>query len=52
MRIGRIQRDEKLHKFGYRILTLESYLVFYLIRGRTVAIHRVIHGERNLEKIV
>ena len=50
--IGRIPREEKLQKFGYRVLTIESYLVFYLVRGRTVEIHRVIHGSRNLEEIV
>ena len=33
-------------------LAIESYLVFYFVRGRTVEIHRVIHGERNLEEIV
>ena len=50
--IGRIPKDEKLHKFGYRVLTIESYLVFYFVRGRIVEIHRVIHGLRNLEEIV
>ena len=50
--IGRYPRDEKLQKLGYRVLIIESYLVFYLIRGRTVEIHRVIHGSRNLEDMI
>jgi toxin ParE1/3/4 len=50
--LGHVPRDEKLKNSGYRILVIESYLVFYIIRGRTVEIHRVIHGSRNLEDII
>lgn len=46
--LGRIPRDEKLKNSGYRILTSETYLVFYIIRRKTVEIHRVVHGSRNL----
>ncbi len=49
---GHIPRDEKLRNSGYRILVIESYLVFYMIRGRTVEIHRVLHGSRNLDDII
>ena len=30
--LGRIPRDEKLRNSGYRVLVIESYLVFYLVR--------------------
>ena len=50
--LGRIPRDEKLKDFGYRVLIIEAYLVFYIVRNRTVEIHRVIHGSRNLEDII
>lgn len=50
--LGRIPRDEKLTEFGYRVLIIESYLVFYVIRGKTIEIHRVIHGSRNLDEII
>ena len=50
--LGRIPRDEKLKDFGYRVLVIEAYLVFYIVRNRTVEIHRVIHGSRNLEDII
>lgn len=50
--LGRIPRHSKLQAFGYRVLMVDSYLVFYLIRGRTVEIHRVIHGSRHLDDIV
>ncbi len=51
-RLGRIPRQEYLRHFGYRVLLIDSYLVFYIIRGRTVEIHRVIHGSRNLDDIL
>jgi len=50
--LGRIPRDEKLKNTGYRVLVVESYLVFYVVRGKTVEIHRILHGSRNLEDIV
>jgi len=50
--IGRMPRDDKLKNSGYRILVIESYLVFYMIRGKTVEIHRVLHGSRNLDDII
>lgn len=50
--LGRIPRDEKLKEFGYRVLIIESYLIFYMVRDKTVEIHRVIHGSRNLDNII
>jgi toxin ParE1/3/4 len=50
--LGHMPREEKLRLSGYRILVIESYLVFYVIRAKTVEIHRVIHGSRNLDDII
>jgi toxin ParE1/3/4 len=50
--LGRIPRDDKLQSSGYRVLVIESYLVFYIVRGKTVEIHRVVHGSRNLDDII
>jgi toxin ParE1/3/4 len=50
--LGRIPRDDKLKSSGYRILIIESYLVFYIVRGQIVEIHRVVHGSRNLDDIL
>ena len=50
--LGHIPKDDKLKIFGYRILVIESYLVFYIVRGKTVEIHRIVHGSRNLDDIV
>ena len=49
--LGRVPRDEKLKNTGYRVLIIEAYLVFYAVRGKTVEIHRILHGSRNLEDI-
>lgn len=49
--LGRIPRHQKLREYGYRVLGIESYLVFYIIRGKTVEIHRVVHGSRDLDHL-
>jgi addiction module RelE/StbE family toxin len=49
--LGRIPRHPKLREMGYRVLIIESYLAFYRIYGRTIKIHRVVHGSRNLDYI-
>ncbi len=50
--LGKIPKDDKLKNFGYRVLIIESYLVFYMVRYKTVEIHRVLHGSRNLDDII
>ncbi len=50
--LGRIPRDERLKIAGYRVLIIESYLVFYIVRDKTVEIHRIIHGSRHLDNIL
>ena len=44
--IGVIPNDERLKKLGYRMLIIGKYLVFYVVKGQTVQIRRVIHGAR------
>jgi toxin ParE1/3/4 len=51
-KLGRIPRHPKLKEYGYRVLIIESYLVFYIIRGQTIEIHRVVHGSRNLDHLI
>jgi toxin ParE1/3/4 len=50
--LGRIPRDEILQNSGYRVLVIEAYLVFYLLRGKIIEIHRIVHGYRNLTDII
>jgi toxin ParE1/3/4 len=50
--IGRLPRNEQLRKVGYHLLVLEDFLVFYVIRGQVIEIHRVLHGSRRYEDIL
>ncbi len=50
--LGRVPRHPKLREFGYRVLIVESYLVFYIVRGQTIEIHLVVHGSRNLDHLI
>ena len=47
--IGGIPKDERLKKLGYRILVIGKYLVFYVVKSKTVQIRRVIHGARRYD---
>ena len=50
--LGRSPRHPRLREDGYRVLIIEAYLVFYIVRGREIEIHRVVHGSRNLDHLV
>lgn len=50
--LGRVPRHPKLREFGYRVLIVESYLAFYIIRGTQIEIHRVVYGSRNLDHLI
>ena len=51
-KLGRVPRHPKLKEYGYRVMIIEAYLVFYVIRGKTIEIHRVVHGSRNLDHLI
>ena len=44
--LGRIPKDDRLEKLGYRILIVRKYLVFYVVKQHAIQIRRVIHGAR------
>jgi plasmid stabilization system protein ParE len=50
--LGRVPRHSKLRGYGYRVLVFESYLVFYVVRGKWVEVHRVVHGSRDLDTLI
>jgi len=50
--LGRIPRNIKLRNYGYRVLVIEDYLIFYIIRKNTVEVHRVIRASRDLDKLI
>lgn len=47
--LGVVLSDVRLKKLGYRLLVVENYLVFYVVKDRIVEIRRVIHGRRRYE---
>lgn len=46
-RLGRSAEEEDLSRMGYRYLIVENYLVFYTIEGKTIYVHRIVHGARD-----
>jgi len=50
--LGRVPRHPKLREYGYRVLIVESYLAFYIIHGDQIEIHRIVHGSRNLDRLI
>jgi plasmid stabilization system protein ParE len=44
--IGQIPKDNRLHRLKYRILVIDSYLVFYVVKDSIVEIRRILHGKR------
>jgi len=42
-------RNNPLKAKGYRCLVVENYLVFYVVKGDTVQIRRILYGQRNYE---
>ena len=46
--LGVIPKDERLKKLGYRMLVIDKYLVFYVVKTetKTIQIRRIIHGAR------
>jgi len=43
---GVVPKDDRLEMLGYRMLVVENYLVFYVIKENIVEIRRIIHGSR------
>jgi toxin ParE1/3/4 len=50
--LGRVPRHPRLKEYGYRVLILDSYLVFYKIRNQIVEIHRVVRSSRNIDNLI
>lgn len=44
--MGRVPKDERLKTLAYRILIVDPYLVFYVVKTKTIQIRRIIHGAR------
>jgi len=47
--IGVVPNNRRLTRQGYRILIVDSYLVFYVMLNNEIEIRRVISGKRNFK---
>jgi plasmid stabilization system protein ParE len=45
--LGRIPKEDDLARLGYRYLVVDNYLIFYVVEGKTIYIHRILHGARD-----
>ena len=41
-----------LQKKGYRLLTVQSFNLFYVVESQIVVIRRILHGRRNYESLL
>lgn len=46
-KLSPVPKEEELARIGYRYLVVDNYLIFYMIEGRTVYVHRILHGARD-----
>ena len=44
--MGTVPRDIRLQSLGYRMLIVENYFAFYIVRDDTVEIHRILSSRR------
>jgi len=47
--MGSIPRDSQLERMNYRLLIVESYLVFYVVVNDTVEIRRILSSKRKYD---
>ena len=51
-KLGKVPKDDRLMKLGYRVLIIDKYLVFYVVKKNIVQIRSVIHGARQYSFIL
>ena len=45
-------KDPFLNKLGYRMVSVDNFLLFYIIENTEVQIHRFLYGKRNYLSIL
>ena len=45
-------KDVYLSQLGYRMIPVDNFLIFYIISGDTVQIHRFLYGKRDYLQIL
>jgi len=44
--LGVVPKDDLLKKLGSRVLIIRKYLVFYVVKNKSIQIRRILHGAR------
>ena len=42
-----LAKDTILKQFGYRIIPIDNYLIFFIIKDKEIQVHRFLYGRRN-----
>ena len=42
-----VHQDSLLKLIGYRVIPIDNYLMFHVVKGNVVQIHRVLYTKRN-----
>ena len=50
--IYKVHQDSLLKLIGYRVIPIDNYLMFYIVKGNTVQIHRVLYAKRNYQQLL
>jgi len=45
-------KDQYLQYMGYRMSVVDNYLIFFIVKGDTVQIHRILYGRRDYMQIL
>ncbi len=48
-KMGKIPKNRYIRDKGYRMLIVENYLVFYVLKEKIIQIRRILHSARNYE---
>lgn len=44
--MGKTPQDTHLGRLKYRVVIVDNYLIFYVVRRKVVEIRRIVHGKR------
>ena len=47
-----VHQDSLLKLIGYRVVPIDKYLMFYVVKGDSVQIHRVLYAKRNYVQLL
>jgi plasmid stabilization system protein ParE len=50
--LGKQPKNDRLKAFGYRILLIKNYLIFYILTEKFIEIHRVLHSSRDYTNLL